>query len=503
MKVYAAEKEANLSEAIVTANKIVANCEVVCIKSPATQAALDECLQRHAELSKANEENFDLHPLYTILTTTGWNKNDDVFDRWETWAAKDTPEDKPFNLEHKPSDIIGHITGGWAVDGELGLISAAETVEDLPDQFHLLTSAVLYKHLSTSDKELAQKVSDLLTGIANNEWYVSMEALFSDFDYALVSEDGQQQVVARNEDTAFLTKHLRAYGGEGEFDGRRVGRLLRNITFSGKGLVKKPANPASVIFNDVNIFKGVLASFDEVKASVNLEEKKEMAEEAKLLDLERQNADLNDQIKSLRERLTKMDEEKVQAQIDGLNEEIAARDKVIAERDAKIEELTASCNEEAKAKEEAIATKADVEKELAEAKTKLDEIEAKSLVTARVSTLVDKGVDKADAEELVNKAGDMTDEQFELLVEAKAAAVKPEADGNDEEEQSEASEEETDEAGEEAAEAADLDSIEEDGDEVAMGSSTETDTDEVQATRAEIQSYLAEFRTDKRNGGTK
>ena len=74
-----------------------------------------------------------------------------------------------------------------------------------------------------------------------------MECLFPNFDYALTAPDGSTKVVSRDEASAFLTKHLRSYGGSGEYQNYRVGRLLRNLSFSGKGLVSKPANPRSVI----------------------------------------------------------------------------------------------------------------------------------------------------------------------------------------------------------------------------------------------------------------
>ena len=47
-----------------------------------------------------NEDQIDLYYLKSILVSTGWNKNDDVFDSKELWAAKNTPEDKPFNFMH-------------------------------------------------------------------------------------------------------------------------------------------------------------------------------------------------------------------------------------------------------------------------------------------------------------------------------------------------------------------------------------------------------------------
>ena len=69
------------------------------------------------------------------------------------------------------------------------------------------------------------------------------------FDYGVTNKNtGEYKVLARDENTAYLTKHLKAYGGLGEHEDYKIGRVLRNITFSGKGFVDKPANPDSVIF---------------------------------------------------------------------------------------------------------------------------------------------------------------------------------------------------------------------------------------------------------------
>ena len=62
-------------------------------------------------------------------------------------------------------------------------------------------------------------------------------------------------IVPRNNETAFLTRHLRAYGGEGSYQEHQIGRLLRNITFSGKGFVNRPANPESIIFDKNKVFE--------------------------------------------------------------------------------------------------------------------------------------------------------------------------------------------------------------------------------------------------------
>lgn len=424
LKIYKSEVEAGLADKIIAASIVTADCDIIQFEEnhPTSFPLLN-----HLQNVQAKQSNFDLYPLYTIMVSTGWNKNDDIFDRWEVFAARDTPEDKPFNLEHRPAEIIGHITGGWVVNDELEMVEA-KTVEDLPDRIHLLTSAVVYKHIGSRDKEVKEKTKELIAEIAENKWFVSMEALFNNFDYGVILADGSQKVVARNEETAFLTKYLRSFGGDGVYNDKRIGRLLRNITFSGKGLTKKPANLASVIFNNIDIFKGVFATAAELNQVINtVQEVVVMADEnEKVLKLERQNADAQNEIKALRDRLQKMDEEKVTAEINSLKDVIFQKDQAIADLNKKIDEITASYNEVAKKHEDLSAAKAEIDKSLVEAQSKLVEIEIASHKTNRVSSLVDRGVDKAEAERLVEKAGNMTDEQFQLLVDATSKKVESE-----------------------------------------------------------------------------
>jgi hypothetical protein len=185
----------------------------------------------------------DLHYVKSVLVSTGWTKTDDVFDPLEVWSARATPEDKPFNLEHAQNDIVGHITGTYVLDGDGKAVAVDTVAENLPASFNVVNEAVLYKHWA--DKDLQERMDKTLAEIAEGKWFVSMEVLFSSFDYSV-----GDKVVARSADTAFLSKHLRAYGGTGTYQGDPVGRVLRSLTFSGVALVKKPTNAASVILDD-------------------------------------------------------------------------------------------------------------------------------------------------------------------------------------------------------------------------------------------------------------
>ena len=70
----------------------------------------DDTIIKKLGIAKAeNKDQIDLYYIKSVLVSTGWNKNDDVFDPRELWQARNTPEDKPFNFMHDEKDIIGHI----------------------------------------------------------------------------------------------------------------------------------------------------------------------------------------------------------------------------------------------------------------------------------------------------------------------------------------------------------------------------------------------------------
>jgi hypothetical protein len=247
MKVYSQEIKDGLGENIVN-DTTVAFCSQAILSEPRIDS-FDKLLETVKASSNPNQ--IDLYYLKSVLVSTGWNKNDDVFDPQYTWSARNTPEDKQFNLMHNENDIIGHITGCYVVDAE-GNKVVADSIENIPSQFDIITEAVIYN--SWTDPENRERMQKIISEIEEGKWFVSMECLFAGFDYAIKDTKGQTKTVARSEESAFLTKHLRAYGGTGEYEGYQIGRLLRDISFSGKGLVSKPANPRSVILNSSKAF---------------------------------------------------------------------------------------------------------------------------------------------------------------------------------------------------------------------------------------------------------
>jgi uncharacterized coiled-coil protein SlyX len=384
MKIYPQEILDGLSEKVQASASVALESEIL-IDSDMAHPNKEEIEKTLAGYGFSNPDQIDLFYLNSVLVSTGWNKNDDVFDASEAWAARDTPVDKQFNYMHDESDIIGHITGSMVVDSNGNKIDS----EEPPNQFDIITSAVLYK--SWSNPELRERMSQLISEIEDGKWAVSMECLFSDFDYSVVSPDGGMKVVARNETSAFLTKHLRVYGGKGEYEGYKVGRLLRNISFSGKGLVNKPANPRSIIL------KTEEDPFDDSTSNLLIKEfqmSDSQSVDSVEIEVEAAVASVNDELETI-----KADHE---AAVAGLTA-------TIADRDAKITEMEESAATLTSELEDVKAKLADTSKELGDAKAQIRQM-------IRTAQAKDAGISEDKIEDTLAKFNAVDDEAFAAML---------------------------------------------------------------------------------------
>ena len=385
MKVYKSEIKDGIGE-LVKASSSIAICSEV---SPYIPTDID------IQTTKAIAENVDQQDLYylkAILASVGWNKNDDVFDAAETWNARSSPEDKQFNYMHDEKDIIGHITSAYIADQLGNRVDDINDSNQLPQYFDVVMGSVLYK--SWSDKNLRDRMQGIISEIENGDtWHVSMECLFPAFDYAMISSNGETQVVKREETSAFLTKHLRAYGGSGEYNGYKVGRLLRNFSFSGVGLVKKPANPRSVILNNT---KAIF--FEENHMQEDLEVLKAELAEAKKY---------NEEMKKKAED-TKAETESTVADL--LAKLSDAQEALAAEKTEK-EKMA---EEMKKMKEKAAMTEEEVMK-----------MKKEKMMMKRKAQLSEAGYAEAELEEALAKFESLEDGMFDVVVAALKAKQPP------------------------------------------------------------------------------
>jgi chromosome segregation ATPase len=227
-----------------------------------------------------------------------------------------------------------------------------------------------------------------------------MECLFPQFDYALIDSSGSTKVVRREETSAFLTKHLRAYGGTGEYNGYKVGRLLRSFSFSGVGLVKKPANPRSVILNYQKSINFNISKAEEIIMQDDLEVLKAELAEAK---------EAKDKMK---EEAGKMKEEAEKAK------------KAKSEAEVTVADLQAQLSE---AQEALAAEKSDKQKMFEE----MIKMKKEKQMSKRKAELSEAGLDESEVEETSAQFESLADEMFDsvvaMLKKAKMAAKPKEA----------------------------------------------------------------------------
>jgi len=139
-------------------------------------------------------ESTDLYYLESVLVSTNWNGNDDVFLADATWAARDTPVDKQFNFMHDENDIIGHIIGSRVIDAEGNSISS--DITEAPNSFDIITKAVLYN--TWTDPENRVRMENIIAEIKEDKWFVYMECSFAGFDYSVIDDLGNQSLVTRD-----------------------------------------------------------------------------------------------------------------------------------------------------------------------------------------------------------------------------------------------------------------------------------------------------------------
>ena len=383
--------------------------------------------------STASAHDKDVYQTHSILVSTSWNKNDDVFTAQEVWKAKDTPIYKPANLEHDEKKIVGGIIGSWPVDEKLNLIQEDISLDNLPDYYHILVSSVIYNQWQ--DREYKARAEELIEKIEKGEMFVSMECLFSGFDYAVISPDNKNHIVARTNDTAFLSRHLRAYGGTGDYQNHKIGRLLKSINFSGKGFVEKPANPDSIIFDAERDFDFANASISKnlfsTKNSVyfNVEDKVFSSKE-KQENFNMSNDILSAQISELKESLATLKSENKELSDKLAAANVGSLETQISDLEQQVESLSASLSESVSSLEAAEAKIAELEisaetgaQALAEANSTIESMVAEQLVTARKQKLVEAGLSEEEALAKLEIFDGLSDEQFEAVAETISAAV--------------------------------------------------------------------------------
>ena len=450
--------------------------------------------------SIASYDDKDLYYADSILVSSSWNKNDDIFDRAEVWLAKNTPEDKPTNLDHDESIIVGHIISNIPINDDGEIIPEDTPIDQLPDKYHILTGSVIYK--SFSSPELRTRSEKLISEIESGEKYVSMECLFRGFDYGILDSDGNYKVLARDNNTAYLTKYLRAYGGAGQHENYKIGRVLRQITFTGKGFVDKPANPDSVILSmtkqkSISLNKtGVFIDQSNLNAANNT-----MSLDKEVAELKTKVENMSDCSKAVQDAYASATEAK--NEVADLKARLQANETLVSEKQVTIDSLVAEKEEAAKKMSEEMMKK---EEEMKKMKAELDaatetiaayknkeaEMMKKEKKMKRMASLVELGTASDVAETTVDKFENLDDDSFAAMT-TLLAAKKPDWMTKKEEKKEK-------EKASEQADTSVLDNVEvEDDTSLSVGSDIEQEA--IANTRSELVEFVCARLGKKLNKG--
>ena len=203
--------------------------------------------EKASSLAFPEEKQGDLQYIRSILVSAGTNKNGAHFLPSEMMLAQGTIVNKAIDIEHEESKVIGHI------------YDAAFLYKD-GTQFDPLTTMAEFKEASqnpdTLDIDIAavgvihkMRFPELAEEISTGEWKVSMECFFKDFDIkigdTIITKD-EAQALGYNPDD-LIGGFVKVIAGTKALGKSFVARVLRDITFSGMGIVKNPANPHSII----------------------------------------------------------------------------------------------------------------------------------------------------------------------------------------------------------------------------------------------------------------
>lgn len=367
-------------------------------------------------IGKASIENPDLFCFKSINVSTGMNKNGQYFLPEELWKAKATIPNKRINYEHEEADIIGCDLKYYVLDKSGNLVDESLKIEEIPDFIDIATESVLYR--VWSDEKLQKRMDRIISSIKAGDMFVSMEALYPDFDYVLIDDDGNEEFIKRNSKNSHMTKHAIVYGGKGVYNGKKLGIVLKNIMFHGKAVTKRPANPRSIILEvdntetNIKISNKAKSSIEDVYLKKEVKEMDEYKDKFDSLqkELDSVKASYEQKVNDLGKNVSELAVANTQ-----LNEKLKAETETFTVKVKGLEDSVAQKNTEL---EKALANIADLTKSLDEYKVKERDLNRVKKVKTELE------LDEAEASEYVAKFSEFNDSAFDLVVATQKSSVK-------------------------------------------------------------------------------
>lgn len=226
-----------------------------------------------------DDKQMDLQYFTAVYVSTGTNLNNAHFLSSEIVKAKDTIVSKALDVEHAEDKIIGHIydyaftrKNGDKVDFKE--LSSMEALELDNNEIHVVMAGIIYKN----------RFPEIAKEIADGNWKVSMECYYNGYDVLIgdtLINSKDVELFGLSSIDEELGKQVKVIKDDVEIASGKVVRVLRDICFSGCGIVKNPANPPSVILEvaaeddnilTINVNNKITANEDNKVTSDNIED---------------------------------------------------------------------------------------------------------------------------------------------------------------------------------------------------------------------------------------
>ena len=197
-------------------------------------------------LPKDGEKQIDLQYFSAVFVSSGANLNHAYFLPSELIKAEHTIVNKAMDIEHKESEIVGHIYDRAFMDKdgnrlEIEELASMETANLDDKEMHIVIAGIVYKN----------RFPDLAREVADGKWSVSMETYFGDFDVKIgdliISRKEAEVLGLASDDINIFGRLAKVIKNKIEIAAGKIDRVLRGISFSGCGFVKNPANPPSIV----------------------------------------------------------------------------------------------------------------------------------------------------------------------------------------------------------------------------------------------------------------
>lgn len=220
------------------------------IKLQEETADLKKAVAAVINLPKEGEKQQDLLYFSAIFVSSGANLNKAYFLPSELVKAENTIINKALDVEHKEEDIIGHLYDRAFIDAsgnKLDIKELANMEKGAVDvqAIHIVVAGIVYKN----------RFPHLADEVAKNQWKVSMECYYKDYDVKigdLTMSRPEAEAIGLANDESLFARMARVIKNGKEIAKGNIERVLKDIYFSGCGIVKNPANPPSVIVETAN-----------------------------------------------------------------------------------------------------------------------------------------------------------------------------------------------------------------------------------------------------------